>query len=267
MKSTSIIISIYNKLDNLELILLGLESQTVKTFEVIVSEDNNSPVTAEFIRKARERFTFPIKHVSQEDCGFRKTRALNQAVMASAYDYLIFLDGDCVPHRKLVESYLTYLTPTTICLGRRCYLDKHLTDKLYKTKSLRPLSFFNILLHTKRLANAFYISPAIKKPRKHKRDYAIIGCNWAIWKQHILDVNGYDEDYVQAGEGEDFDIDWRLRLLNNKLLFLNMKHQAVTYHLYHSSNYSEDDIDKSKSTKKAKIAAGHYVCKNGIKKL
>jgi glycosyltransferase involved in cell wall biosynthesis len=267
LKKISVIISIYNRLDNLELILLGLERQTVKPLEVIVSEDNNSPETIQFIENARKRFTFPLKHVSQEDVGFRKTMALNKAVVASEGNYLIFLDGDCIPHEKFVEVYGQYLDRTTVCVARRCYLDKSLTEKLYRTKNLKLLSVFNILFHAKRLGHAFYTSPAIKKPKLSRRSRSIIGCNWAVYKQNVLDVNGYDEDYRQAGEGEDFDIDWRLRRLNSNIIFLNLKHQAITYHLYHAFNYSMEDAVKSRKMKFAKIEAGHFVCKNGIRKI
>lgn len=266
MNVISIIISIYNRIDNLELILLGLEKQTVKSFEVIVSEDNNAPETAAYIQDCRKRFNFTIKHISQEDIGFRKTMALNKSVLASECDYLIFLDGDCIPHKKLVETYLKYLTPTTICTGRRCYLDKSLTNRLYKAKNLKLLTITNILIHASRLGHAFYTSPSILKPKPSRKSRDIIGCNWAIYKKNILDVNGYDEDYLQAGEGEDFDIDWRLRRLNDKFIFLNVKHQAITYHLYHGKNYSGEDIDKSEEMKLAKMKAGHYICENGINK-
>lgn len=87
MINISIVISIYNRFDNLKLILMALDQQTVKLFEVIISEDNNSPKTVEFIELARKRFDFRIKHISQEDLGFRKTMALNKAVLASEYDY------------------------------------------------------------------------------------------------------------------------------------------------------------------------------------
>lgn len=180
---------------------------------------------------------------------------------------MIFLDGDCVPHKKLIEVYLKYLTPSTVGVGRRCYIDKNLTDKILETKDLKLFSVFNILKHAKRLGHAFYSSPLIQRPTKSKRSHSIIGCNWAVYKQNILDVNGYDEDYQQAGEGEDFDIDWRFRMLNSNIIFLNVKHQAITYHLYHPMNYSSADTDKSRAMKLEKMKTGYFICKNGIKKL
>lgn len=262
----SVIISIYKRLDNLSLILLGLSKQTNRDFEVIISEDNNAEETIEFIKAARKQFSFEIKHVNQEDNGFRKTKILNKAVLAAKYDYLIFLDGDCIPHKKLIEVYVKYLNPTTICVGRRCYLDKKITNKLYASKNLDLLSIPNILLHAKRLGHAFYTANLIK-PKISRRNRSIIGCNWGIYKQNVIDVNGFDEDYLQAGEGEDFDIDWRLRLLNKNFVFLNIKHQAITYHLYHDLNYTRDEANISRALKLEKIEEGHFFCKNGIEKV
>lgn len=263
----SVIISIYNRLDNLDLILIALSQQTIDTFEVVISEDNNSEKTANFVKEAQQRFKFKIKHISQEDIGFRKTMALNKAILTTEYDYIVFLDGDCIPHPKLLEVYVKYLTPKTICVGRRCYLDKSISRKLLETQNLKLLSCFNIIIHAKRLGHAFYTSPSIITPTKSKRSRSIIGCNWAVYKQNILDVNGYDEDYQQAGEGEDFDIDWRFRRLDKEIIFLNVKHQAITYHLYHAKNYSEVDATKSREMKFQKMEIGDYVCKNGIQKL
>lgn len=262
----SVIISIYNNLNNLELILKALEQQTVKKFEVIVSEDNNAESTATFIKQAKSRFDFEISHVNQEDIGFRKTKALNQAVLATQYNYLVFLDGDCIPHPKLLEVYAKYLSLNTICVGRRCYLDKKISKKLVDSKNLALLSTWNIFIHAKRLGHAFYVSDSIWKPKVSTRNRSIIGCNFGIHKQNILDVNGFDEDYQQAGEGEDFDLDWRLRRLNPNFIFLNIKHQAITYHIYHDMNYTREQANFSREMKLKKMQEGIFFCKNGLLK-
>ena len=57
MKIT-VIISIYKRLDNLEVILMGLERQSFKDFEVIVSEDNDAEVTKAFIENYRKIVRF-----------------------------------------------------------------------------------------------------------------------------------------------------------------------------------------------------------------
>lgn len=192
--------------------------------------------------------------------------ALNKSVLASEGDYLIFLDGDCIPHRKLVESYLKYLTPDTICVGRRCLLGKSLTQKLYQTKNLNLLSVFNVLKCSTRKTHAFYIPPFILKPYTFKRDHsAICGCNWAIYKQNILNINGYDEDYVLASVGEDTDIEWRLRA-SKEFHFINIKFQTIIYHLDHPLNYSKVEIENGLEKMNKKIKEGAFFCKNGINK-
>lgn len=258
----SVIISIYNRLDNLELILQGLELQTFRDFEVIISEDNNSQNTIDYLNIARNKFSFPIKHVSQEDIGFRKTRILNKAVLASSGEYLVFFDGDCVPHHKNLESYAKHLTPTTVCMGRRCYISESYTAKLLKTKKFKKINIFNLLLHGKRIEYAIYIT---KKKYNHS-NRKILGCNWGVPKQLLIDINGFDEDYIKAGVGEDHDIDWRLRKKGG-ITFLNIKKEVIVYHLYHKPNYDDEVTRFVNEQKDSKMKIGYIVCKNGIQKL
>jgi GT2 family glycosyltransferase len=256
----SVIISIYKRLDNLELILQGLSKQTFKDFEVIISEDNNAADTIEFLTDARKRFNFTIKHVSQEDIGFRKTRILNKAVVMAKGEYLVFLDGDCVPEKHWLKAYNKYLTPDNVCMGRRCFLKKKLTDTLLRKRTLNSLNTINILLNSSRAELGIYM-PFLKNGKNHRK---ILGCNWGVSRQTLLDINGFDEDYTIAGVGEDHDIDWRLR--KKGLTFLNIKHSVVVYHLYHKANYSESDTKAVNDIMNEKKREGLIVCKNGIKK-
>lgn len=258
----SVIVSIYKNLDNLDLILLGLANQTFKDFEVIVSEDNDSIDTINFLTNARKRFDFEIKHVSQEDIGFRKTKILNKALLAASAEYLVFLDGDCVPHKRLLESYAKHLKPNTVCFGRRCFIGESFTKKLYKSKNIKDFTFLNVLIHGKHLDHGFYIKNAkLQKPYR-----LIIGCNWGIYKQSLLDINGFDEDYILPGVGEDHDVDWRLRLQPN-ITFLNIKREVIVYHLFHKANYTQEVTDAVNALKEKKRKEGHVFCKNGILKV
>lgn len=257
----SVIVSIYTHLDNLYLILLGLAEQTFKNFEVIVSEDNDSPKTIKFLDEAREQFDFQIKHVSQEDIGFRKTKILNKAVLESSGEYLVFLDGDCIPHKKLLESYSKFLTNNTVCMGRRCFLDEYLTNKVIEKRSLKPINILNIILHSHHLDHVFYVPNA--KPGDSNR--RIEGCNWGVSKINLLEINGFDEDYVKAGVGEDHDVDWRLR--KKGLTFLNIKRSVIVYHLAHKAHYDRATLDYVEQQEREKTALGFIACKNGINKL
>lgn len=214
---------------------------------------------SEFLEKMKSEFDFKIKNVFQEDLGFRKTRILNQAVLAASGNRLVFLDGDCVPHKELLAEYNEKLTPSTVAIGRRCYLNKRITKKILYSKDLSILSFLSILLNAGRLKNAFYMPWMSDKLNSSRK---IIGCNWAIYKQNLLDINGYDEDYNRPGRGEDFDIDWRLR--KHGLTINNIKHRVITYHLFHQSNHDKNDAIAMEDLMQKKIVEGNVFCKNGI---
>ncbi len=60
-----------------------------------------------FVEIAREKYkTLDITHLTQEDDGGEKNIALNRAIVASKYEYLIFIDGDCVPFDDFIENHV-----------------------------------------------------------------------------------------------------------------------------------------------------------------
>ena len=63
-------------------------------------------------------------------------------------------------------------------------------------------------------------------------------------KNHLLSVNGFDEDYQSAGVGEDVDIEYRLKKLGLQLY--SIRYAAIQYHLDHKVNYSQDEVNIGK---------------------
>jgi len=93
----------------------------------------------------------------------------------------------------------------------------------------------------------------------------LLGCNWGILRKHLLEVNGFDEDYAHAGVGEDVDIEWRLTASGIKKY--SMKNKAILYHLYHERIYSEDGVKNNYKLLEQKKQMNEIKCKNGIQKL
>ena len=84
------------------------------------------------------RQPFPVTHLWQEDCGFRKNRMLNKAVVQSRAEYLIFLDGDCIPHRKFVEEHCKARREGFVVAGRRVDLPAALSEGMSVGKVASP---------------------------------------------------------------------------------------------------------------------------------
>ena len=256
----SLIISFYKRLDFLELIFQSLDKQSYKNFEVIVAEDNNDPQTIEFINKARIIKTYGIQHVSHEDIGFRKTRILNTAVKTARGEQIVFIDGDCILQKHFMKEYNKAITDIHFCYGRRVFCSKKHTDMLLKSDSIKKINIILAFLYGGKSIGAGLYLPFKKNiDKQHRR---ILGCNWGIMKKNILAVNGFDEDYIRAGVGEDFDIDWRLKKQGLKVR--SVKGKAIVYHLYHEANYNPSDTEYVEKLMAEKKTIGKSFCVNGI---
>ena len=259
----SLIIPFYKKIAFLKLVFLGLSNQSSKNFEVIIAEDDKNPETENFIRKIREDVPFFIQHISQEDKGFRKAAILNKAIVVSKAQNIVFLDGDSIPHKHFIAQYEKSFDHNIILFGRRVMLGKQLTYRMIQNNSLSGLSFFHLVISgSTRVEDGIYF-PFFTVLRKWKKR-GIWGCNWGIAKQHLLEVNGFDEDYKYAGIAEDEDIEWRL--IKNGLKLKSLKNKAIIYHLYHPSNYSPEEVLINRNLLAHKKEEGLIYCKNGIKK-
>lgn len=126
----SVVIAFYKRLDFLGLILDCLDKQSEKRFEVIIAEDDNAQETLDFIKHKKRQVRYPIKHVFQEDLGFRKNRALNRALLIASSDIIAFLDGDCLPHKHFVKQHIKNVREGLSCFGRRVMLGEKISNKM-----------------------------------------------------------------------------------------------------------------------------------------
>ena len=96
--SVSVVISFYNKIEYLNLILAALERQSFRDFEVVIADDGSRPDVVSAIQLIMERSPLSIQHLWHEDKGFRKTRIFNEAIRKSRSPYLIYLIsfGSCL---------------------------------------------------------------------------------------------------------------------------------------------------------------------------
>jgi cellulose synthase/poly-beta-1,6-N-acetylglucosamine synthase-like glycosyltransferase len=183
---------------------------------------------------------------------------LNKSLKVSTGEIIVFLDGDCVPHNKFLKAYINNLAENTLCFGRRVMVDETTTKQTYETKSIQKLNFFSLLFtKTTNLKYALYL-PFLTKIRTE----GIWGCNVGIYKKHLLQINGFDQDYITAGVGEDVDIEWRLTAIGVK--FKSIRFEALEFHLHHKENYSRAAIETGLSQLKLKKEANLFFCKNGL---
>ena len=245
----TIIVSIYDNVDALRAVLYALKNQSIDNFEIIISEDGDSTAVRKYIDSIQHEFK-NLTHLYQKDMGFRKNAALNRATIAATADYLVFIDGDCVPHKKFMESHLRNAEYGTVCSGRRVELgpelSRHLVTQPDFYHAINNPFFYSLKLvpalldHVKNFEAGVY-SKLIHQFNKHKKPN-ILGCNFSCYKKDLLKVNGFNEDYISPGIGEDTDLDWRLHQIG--IGVKNIKFLAPIYHLYHEHKFQASTINK-----------------------
>lgn len=211
MGGVSLVISSYNQPNAMALVLEGVLTQTHPIAELLIGDDGSQPDTKELIDGFAARAPFPVSFETQEDRGFRKSRAVNNAIRLATQPNVLILDGDCIPPPSWVENYVRVLdrgvpfatagyvmldlsqvqelTKEQIAAGR---IDELITDEQRR-------KFHKI--HRKELLYAF-----LRQRKKPK----ILGGNWAATRESLYAVNGFDERFDGFGK-EDSDIRNRLR--------------------------------------------------------
>ncbi|MFA3784024.1 glycosyltransferase [Melioribacteraceae bacterium 4301-Me] len=261
MFKTALIISVYNRMDYLKLVLAGFENQTEKNFEVVIADDGSNKEFVDELDKIALNYSFSISHVWHEDKGFRKNKILNEAIASTQSNYLIFIDGDCIPHSHFVEEHIKYASKGICLTGRRVNLSEKITLSLTEDKVKNgwlEKNFYKVvkdglLGESNYVEKGFYFKSNFFRRAFNKKQRGLLGCNFSLFKDDMLLINGFDERYQEPSIGEDTDVQFRLELKGLKIKSLN--HIAVQYHLYHQlQERKKTNIELFDQVRKNKIA-------------
>ena len=236
----SVLLATYNWPQALKLCLESLATQTDLDFEIIIADDGSSNPTKDLIESIKPSFPVQIKHLWQEDLGFRKTRILNQAIAQASGNYLVFLDGDCICQPTFIANHRLLAKPGYLVTGSRVLLDHALTKQLLEWSCWSFKHFASHLLWY-RLHGAInkYWPLKIQLGDGAWRNYQkfmwrrIKGCNMACWKSDALKINGFDE--TMTGWGHE-DADFVFRLTNTGLIRKSGSWSTEVLHLFHKIN-------------------------------
>jgi glycosyltransferase involved in cell wall biosynthesis len=234
----SIIIAFYKKIHYLELVLAGFERQTEKDFEIIVADDGSGTEVHKEITRIIRNSSLNIRHIWHEDKGWRKNIMLNMATRMAVSDYLIFIDGDCIPHRNFVREHLRNRKKGKILSGRRLNLSEKISGQLMVEKvkdGFLEKNIFTWLIkgllgeisHAEKGLFLPWLRPVLMLKKKH-----LMGANFSIFRDDLYTINGFDERYLAPTIGEDTDIEYRAGLAG--IGIRSVRNLAVQYHLYHN---------------------------------
>jgi glycosyltransferase involved in cell wall biosynthesis len=214
-KTISVVITTYNRPDALSAVVEALFAQTDKGFEIIIADDGSTNNTRDCVAALAARSPVPLRHVWQPDEGFRAGMARNRGTLAAAGEYIVFLDGDCVPQRDFIERHRELMQPGFLVSGSRVLLSQSLTARvLAEHIDLGALSLADKLRHRLRgdinkMLQLLARWPDVGRVRRRFSWRRIKSCNLGVWRSDLELVNGFDESFTGWGH-EDSDLVVRL---------------------------------------------------------
>jgi len=241
----SLIITTYNWPAALDRILHSLERQ-VGDFEVLIADDGSTAQTKALIESWQKRAAFPLHHIWQEDDGFRAGQIRNKAVAAATGDYLIFIDGDCIPAKHFIATHVHLAQPHCFVAGQRILLSEAYTQCILS--QAKDVSHHHrwFWFRQRLRAHCNRWLPMVRLPGhqwRHSKPWRWRGvktCHLALWKCDFLAVNGFDERYHGWGY-EDSDL--VLRLLAQGVRHKSGRYAVPVLHLYHQEVSRDNERD------------------------
>jgi glycosyltransferase involved in cell wall biosynthesis len=235
----AVIVTTYNRPDALAAVFEGYLAQTDRDFELIVADDGSGEETRAVVEEFAGRAPFAVRHVWQEDRGFRAAAIRNKALAATDADYIIFTDGDCIPARDFIAQHRRLAEAGWFLSANRVLLSERFTrDVLARRLPVHRWSFARwVAAWLRRDINR--LLPLVRLPdgEFRKRDGArwegAKTCNLSATRADLLYVNGLDERY--AGWGLE-DSDLVIRLLHAGVRHKSARFAASVFHLWHREN-------------------------------
>ena len=224
----ALVINTFNQPDYLNRVLRAVSQQSVLPDEVLIADDGSANETKTVFDRWRAAQKFRCEYVWQEPRGFRRARILNQAIALAHGDYLIFLDGDTIPHPYFIADHRALARPALFVQGHRALIERKAAAEFglheFGRDRWRTLCQFQL----RGLKHAYRWPWPLRRVRQDLR--GVRGCNLAIWRSNLVRVNGYNEAFVGWGR-EDSEL--VVRLMNSGVRRLDVRGWALCYHLWH----------------------------------
>ncbi len=248
--TVALVITTYNKPELLELVLETAIRQKVAPHEIIVADDGSKEETERVVRKAAKESTVTIKHVWQEDQGFRLNRSRNNAIAVAESEYITLIDGDCFVREWFIHDHLYFARPGRFVLGTRGQVNKKAQERILQTRNTK-VNFFTrgttrkfIVIRSLALAkllSGHQDTPKIKSDPLKWRFDGIIGANLAFFRNDVVRVNGFNELWSYYGED---DLEFCARLERSGVRRFKVRHYAANFHFKHDVHFGVVSNDK-----------------------
>ena len=256
--SIAVIVSTYNSPVYLQRVLEGYDKQIRYPDELIVADDGSTPDTAVVVEAFARNASFAVRHVWHEDRGFRLAEIRNRAVEAATAEYLVFSDGDCIPHPCFIADHSSARQAGSFVTGKRMLVGRDCSPS-FSWQGMGQALMAGVKGSLSGLHHLFRL-PWLVVPRQGIS--GLRGCNMAIFRSDLLAVNGFNERITGWGR-EDSEL--VARLFAYGLHRRETPFSAIVFHLWHPEN-SRNQLDQNDRLLEESVASGQYRIPWGIDK-
>src|SRR3984957_7614521 len=102
--------------------------QNPQPFEILVCDDGSKIDTKNLVDSFAKKSRTPIIHVYQEDHGWDVSGIRNLGTLQSSGDYLVIIDGECVPHPSFIRDHMQAAETGCFVFGERSHVVKEHID-------------------------------------------------------------------------------------------------------------------------------------------
>jgi GT2 family glycosyltransferase len=237
----SVIIPTYNRVARLGMVLAALATQTydLRRFQVVVVSDGSTDGTDEYLRSK-----LPVDTVFVQQPNRGPAAARNQGVAVAAGEFVLFLDDDVVPDRRLIEEHVEshrrggsglvvigpMLTPPGGALSPWIEWEQEMLYRQY---------------------NAMLAGEYAATPRQFYTG------NASVERSAVLGVGGFDERYRRA---EDIELAYRLESagfrfeFNARALGHHHAERSFLSWLQNATDYGKVDVVLARDHGRAAVA-------------
>jgi len=186
----------------------------------------------------------PLRHEWRPHAGFGKCAILNQGIRACRGDYLVFLDGDCIPRRDFLAVHRALAEPGRFLSGGAFRLPMGTSQAITREDILSGGALSPRWLRAHGVPWSLRLARLGAGPRLARALDALTptratfnGGNASAWRSDVVAVNGFDERMGHGG----LDREFGARLSHLGLRGRQVRHRAVVVHLDHARAYRNDE--------------------------
>jgi len=265
----SVILSAYERPDLLKLALLSIGHQTSLADEVIIIDDGSERDLAASVREYAASLPFAsVKHVRQEDRGFRLARSRNNGIREACGDYIVFWDQDVVATRGYLGLFARHCRPREFLVALPVMMTEQQSGRI--GPEMVVLGDYSGVLTGDQVKGIrrqyikdmgyYYLGKVLRRNRCRPK---LRGGYFGMLREDLLLVDGFDENYLGWGAEDD---DLGRRLYRAGVVGRTVFRDEFPVHLWHPHRTGAEDSPNLPyyNRRRKEIARGDYHAVNGL---